>query len=290
MTQVRVVKKVFFIFVHEVNYVSYILTNNSLHMNQNSSNLDSEILSEKEIRRYAKQMEIPAIGLKGQEKIKQSKVLVVGAGGKGTTILQNLASAGVGKLGISDNFPVEEKELSRQYLYGNSDLGKQKAIVSKQKLLKINHFVHYELHNVCLSESNIKSICKSYDILIDATDNFASRYLINDTAISLGKPMIFGMVKDPIGMVSVFNYMDGPSLRCLFPEKPAHANIKNSTEFINMVSLMGIIGSIVANETIKVILEIPSKLSGNLLKFNARDFSITFEKIKKNQKYFRRFE
>ena len=249
-------------------------------MDENNINLSSEILTEKEIRRYKLQISKSSIGLKGQEKIKQSKVLVVGAGGKGTSVLQNLATIGVGKLGISDNFHVEENELSRQYLYGNSDLGKQKAIISKQKLLEINHFVDYELHNVCLSESNIESICANYDILIDATDNFASRYLISDTAVSLDKPMIFGMIKDSIGMISVFNYMGGPSLRGLFPEKSAYSHSESSGEFSCQVSLMGIIGSIIANETIKIILGLSSKLNGSLLKYNASAFKIDIERIK----------
>lgn len=256
-------------------------------MNLNTANLRSEILSQQEIRRYALQISAPSIGLSGQEKIKQAKVLVVGAGGKGTTVLQNLAAIGVGKLGISDNFVVEEHELSRQYLYGNSDLGKQKAIISKQKLIEINHFVDYELHNVCLSETNIQSICKNYDILIDATDNFSSRYLISDTAVLLGKPMIFGMVYDSTGIVSVLNYMDGPSLRCLFPEKPAAEHSENSGEFTCQVSLMGIIGSFIANETIKIILGVSSRLSGSVLKYDAGNFTISFEKFKKNQENFK---
>ena len=223
-------------------------------MNQNTKELNSEILSQKEIRRYTLQINSPQIGLEGQEKIRNSKILVVGAGGKGTSVLQNLATLGIGKIGISDNFPVQEAELSRQHLYGNSDLGKQKAIISKQKLLDINHFVDYELHNVCLSENNIQSICKNYDVLIDATDNFASRYLISDTAIALGKPMIFGMIAGKIGLVSVFNFKGGPSLRCLFPEIPDDLYSKESDEFACQVSILGIIGSIIANEALKIIL------------------------------------
>lgn len=264
----------------------FILVNNSF-MNQNTENPSSEILSQKEIRRYTLQINASTIGVKGQEKIKQSKILVVGAGGKGTSILQTLATIGIGKIGISDNYPIEESELSRQYLYGNSDLGKQKAIVSKQKLMEINHFVNYELHNVCLSETNSKTICEKYDILIDATDNFSSRYLINDTAIALNKPMIFGMVKNHFGLISVFNYMGGPSLRCLFPEKPTLNCTDNSEGFVCQVSLMGIIGSIVANEILKIILGRNTKLSGNLLKFNAVNYSVSFEKIKKNPENFK---
>jgi adenylyltransferase/sulfurtransferase len=256
-------------------------------MNPNTKNLRSEILSLQEIRRYASQINTPSFGLKGQEKLKQAKVLVVGAGGKGTTVLQNLATLGVGKLGISDDFIIEEHELSRQHLYGNADLGKQKAIISKQKLMEINHFVDYELHNVCLSETNIKSICKNYDILIDTTDNFSSRYLINDTAISLGKPMIIGMVYRSKGFVSVLNHLGGPSFRCLYPEKPDDSKVDNSDDFVCNVSLMNVVGSLVANETIKIILGISSKLFGNVLKFDAGNFNISLEKIDKKEENFR---
>lgn len=256
-------------------------------MNLNTANLSSEFLSQKEIRRYALQINSALIGLKGQEKLKQSKVLVVGAGGKGTTVLQSLATIGIGKIGISDNFPVEENELSRQSLYGNSDLGKQKAIISKQKLLEINHFVEYELHNVCLAESNIQPICNEYDILIDTTDNFGSRYLISDTAVALNKPMIFGMVRGTTGIVSVINYMNGPSLRCIYPDKPDILENDNDDGFACQVSLMGIIGSIVANETIKVILGVSTMLNGNLLKYNASNFSAALEKVEKNPENFK---
>jgi len=143
-------------------------------MDQQNQKPVSEILSAQEIRRYSLQINNASLGVEGQEKIKQAKVLVVGAGGKGSSLMQIMAAVGVGMIGISDNFPVQEADLSRQHLYGSSDLGKQKAIISKQKLIQINHFVEYKLHNVCLSEQNINTICSNYDILIDATDNFTA--------------------------------------------------------------------------------------------------------------------
>lgn len=250
-------------------------------------NAPSSILTEKEIRRYALQIGMTAIGQEGQEKIKQAKVLVIGAGGKGGSVLQNLATVGVGKIGICDNYPVQENELARQYLYGNKDLGKQKAIISKQKLLEINHFVDYELHNVCLNENNINLICYPYDILIDTTDNLPSRYLINDAAVSLGKPLIYGEINNGIGFVSVFNYMEGPSLRCLYPAPVKKSEKPGSNTFACQVSVMSIIGSIIANETLKIILSMETILNGNLLQFDGGNYAFSFKKIEKNQSNFK---
>lgn len=256
-------------------------------MNTIDKSLTSNILSQKEIRRYAIQISSSSIGLTGQEKLKQAKILVIGAGGKGTVILQHLAAMGIGTLGISDNLLVEEAELTRQFLYGNSDLGKQKAIISKQKLIEINHMVNYQLHNVCLNADNINWICEEYDILIDATDNFPARYLINDAAIKLNKPMIFGLAEGVTGMISVFNYKNGPSLRCLFPKVPTGINNNVPGESIAEVSILSIIGAIIANETVKVILGKDTQLSGNLLKFNGSDYSFIFETIQKNPDNFK---
>jgi adenylyltransferase/sulfurtransferase len=255
-------------------------------MNDSGKQLVSEILSQKEIRRYVLQISLPDIGLTGQEKIKQAKILVIGAGGKGTSVLQNLATVGVGKLGISDNYPIEESQLSRQHFYGNGDIGKQKAIVSKQKLMEINPLVNYELHNVCLSEQNIEIICKNYDILIDTTDNFPAHFLINDASIKLGKPMIFGTAINPNGLVSVFNYKGGPSFKSLYPTVPKYENKPQLDGLLCQSSLLNIIGAIIANETIKLILGHDSLLSGNLLKFDAMAYSIAFETIIKNPQNF----
>lgn len=256
-------------------------------MEESSSKTSSSVLSDKEMRRYALQIGMSAIGKEGQERIKNAKVLVIGAGGKGSSVLQNLATVGVGKIGICDNYPVQENELARQYLYGNSDLGKQKAIISRQKLLEINHLVEYELHNVCLNENNINLICFPYDILIDATDNFPSRYLINDAAISLGKPLIYGEVVNGLGLASVFNYKNGPSLRCLYPDYIDNADRPSCSDFTCQVASMSIIGSIIANETLKLILSKDTILSGNLLQFDGGSYTFSFQKIHKNQANFK---
>lgn len=256
-------------------------------MKETPNQVASTLLSDKEMRRYALQIGMSPIGLEGQERIKKAKVLVIGAGGKGGAVLQNLATVGVGKIGICDNYPVQEDELARQYLYGNSDLGKQKAIISKQKLEEINHLIKYELHNVCLNENNINLICHPYDVLIDATDNFPSRYLINKAAIELGKPLIYGEVVNNLGLTSVFNYKDGPSFKCLYPEPLKNAERPCSTNFSCQVAVMSIIGSIMANETLKVILSQETKLSGNLLQFEGGSYTFSLQKIEKNPANFK---
>ncbi len=242
-------------------------------------------LSTKEIRRYSHQINQKGIGLEGQEKIKGSKVLIIGAGGKGTAVLQVLSSIGVGYMGICDDFLVEESTLSRQHLYGNIDIGKQKAIVSKQKLQEINHFISYELHNVCLNENNIDKIVGGYDILVDATDNFPTRYLISDAAIRMEKPLVFGSVHNHTAMVSVFNYQRGPSLRCAYP-KPPSGTVDNVDGFACHTSLLSMVGSIIANEVLKIILDKSTVLSGNIMKISGVTYDASFQLVEKNEENF----
>lgn len=239
----------------------------------------SAILSQKEIRRYALQISIAELGISGQEKLKQAKVLVIGAGGKGSSALENLASIGIGHIGICDNFPVQEGDLSRQHLYGNNDLGKQKAIIARQKLQEINPLVSYKLHNVCLNENNIKGIAESYDILIDATDNFAAHYLIDDAASSLKKPLIFGSIFGGLGYVSVFSYKEGPSLRDAYPQPVKEGEINFSNGFACQITLMSIIGAVIANETVKLALKLDTQLNGKILTIDSANYSLLFNEI-----------
>ncbi len=248
--------------------------------------MESQILNDNELRRYTCQISLESVGINGQKKLKEASVLVIGAGGKGTAVLQNLVTAGVGKIGISDNLPVEEKFLPKQRLYGNSDIGKQKAIISRQKLVELNHFVNFELHNICIDKNNILNICKEYSLLVDATDNFPSKYLINDAAIILNKPFVFGSVLNPVGMVSVFNYNQGPSLRCLFPAAPPTDKAKGQKNIAAVGILYNIVGTIMANEVLKIILQLENIISGKLLLFNILDYTISFNKIIKNRNNF----
>jgi sulfur-carrier protein adenylyltransferase/sulfurtransferase len=247
-------------------------------MNDSNKIANSEILTTKELRRYELQINNPLIGIKGQEKIKQSKVLIIGTGSKGTCILQYLSALGVGKLGICDNSIVEENELSRQFLFGNSDLGKQKAITSKQKLNEINHLVQYELHNVLLNEQNINSIISNYDILVDSTENFDTHYLIDEAAIKNDIPYIFFNITGDVVSITVLNYQRGPTLKLLFPVKPEDKS-NSKHEFLSQVSLTGIIGAIISTEVVKIIFGLQTQLNGNLMNFYPNDYQISFTKI-----------
>ena len=163
---------------------------------------------------------LPEIGAEGQGKLLQAKVLVVGAGGLGCPVLQYLAAAGVGVLGLMDDDVVDESNLQRQVLYGSRDIGKLKAIIAKQRLTESNDLSSYNVLNIRLNKKNVLNVVKDYDIVIDATDNFPSRYLINDACIILNKPMVYGAIYKFQGQVTVFNYKGGPSYRCLHPIPP----------------------------------------------------------------------
>ena len=175
--------------------------------------MKSEFLSAREIRKFEEQINLPGVGIQGQEKFRKARILVIGAGGKGASALQALVAAGVGYIGICDNYPVEESALPRQCLYGEIDTGKLKAIVARQHLLEHTKLTEIELHNICLSDTNIRNIISDYDIVLDATDNFMAHYLISDGTVATGKPLVFGSVYHNTSQVSVFNYAGGPSLR-----------------------------------------------------------------------------
>lgn len=241
------------------------------------------MLSERELRRFQKQINLPSVGQEGQERIKNASVLVVGAGGKGTAVLKNLVSGGIGKIGISDNYLVEEQALANQSLYGHSDIGKLKAIITRQKLNEINHFTHIELHNVCLEKHNILSVFKAYQIVVDATDNYPAHGLINDASIISKKPVVFGEIEDYKGLVSVFNYKECPTYRCLYPTKPE--KVKSNLQGIpSCGTIYPIVGSIMANEVFKLILSLDNYICGELLQFDIRDYTTTFRKINFNTK------
>jgi len=249
--------------------------------------MKSEVISDKEMRILARQIQMPEVGIAGQEKIKKARVLVIGAGGKGTSALQNLVSAGIGFLGISDNFLVDEASLPQQNLYGEKDLGKQKAIISKQRLAEPGRMTTFSLHNICLSDTNILKIITPYDIILDATDNFPAHYLINDAAIISGKPFVFGSVVHNSGLVSVFNYAGGPSLRCLYPHIP-HNHARFTDKGLPALGLLyEITGTIMAAETLKIILGLPSILKGSLMHFEMDTYSSSFEPVIRNEDNFK---
>jgi len=231
--------------------------------------MDSNILSPREIRRYSKQIMIPEIGHKGQEKLKKAKVLVIGAGGIGCPVLQYLTAAGVGKIGIAEFDMVDETNLQRQVLYGSTDVGKLKSIIAKNRLEHLNSFVTLEIFNLRCDASNSLNIINKFDVIVDATDNFDTRYIINDTCVILNKPMIHGAIYKYEGVLSVFNYKGGPTYRCYNPQTE-NKSFKNP--FPSGVGLFGvlpgIIGTYIANEVIKIITETGDVLSGKVMLIN----------------------
>jgi sulfur-carrier protein adenylyltransferase/sulfurtransferase len=218
---------------------------------------------------------IPEIGIEGQEMLKKAKVLIVGAGGLGCPVLLYLTVAGIGKISVVEFDMVEEPNLQRQVLYGSSDVGKLKSIIAKSRLEHLNSFVDLEIINLRLDKSNALKILKDYDLVVDATDNLDTRYIINDSCIILNKPMIHGSIYKFEGMVSVFNYQGGPTYRCFNPDN-------DNKEFKNPLPadvglfgvLPGITGTYMANEAIKIITGAGNVLSGKILLINI--FNNTF--------------
>jgi len=225
-------------------------------------------LSKIEIERYSRHLSLEKVGYAGQEKLKSAKVLVVGAGGLGCPILQYLVAAGVGELGIVDFDKVEESNLQRQVLFNSDIVGTNKALSAKIQLEKLNSFVKLKAYPKKLTAENAVSLFKLYDFIIDGTDNFTTRYLVNDAAVLSKKPFIYGAIYRFEGQLSVFNYQNGPTYRCLFPNPSQLLAEANCSEAGVLGVLPGIIGTYMANEAIKIILGIGNVLSGKLMLIN----------------------
>lgn len=224
------------------------------------------MLSEKEKERYSRHLLLEEIGEQGQEKIKNAKVLVVGAGGLGSPVLLYLAAAGIGQIGIMDNDTVSESNLQRQVLYDTQCIGELKAEVAARKLQGLNPYIQIHSYPQRLSVENSEEIIDKYDVVIDATDNLLSRYAINDICVKCGKPFVYGSICEFDGQVSVFNYQNGTNYRDLYEY---HDGIKDFRQPIGVIgALPGVIGSIQATEAIKVILNRTDTLSGKLLLIN----------------------
>jgi adenylyltransferase/sulfurtransferase len=237
--------------------------------------MESKILSGREIRRYSRQIMIPEIGLEGQEKLSNSKVLVVGAGGLGCPVLQYLTVAGIGKISVVEFDKVDESNLQRQVLYGTSDVGKLKSIIVKERLEHLNSNGKFEIINLRLDASNVLSIISDFDIILDATDNLETRYVINDACIMTNKTMVHGAIYKYEGMVSVFNYMGGPTYRCFNPSGTSESYKNPVPAQVGLLGVLpGITGTLMANEVIKIITGTGDILSGKILIFNI--FNNTF--------------
>jgi sulfur-carrier protein adenylyltransferase/sulfurtransferase len=235
-----------------------------------------------EFARYSRHLIMPEVGLEGQGKLKQASVLIVGAGGLGTPSATYLAAAGVGRIGILDYDVIEKSNLHRQVLYSEADVGKSKAEVARKRLLEINPNVSVEVHKVRLDSSNALEIFGSYDMILDGTDNFPTRYLVNDACVLLGKPNVYASIFRFEGQASVFYAREGPCYRCLYPEPPPPGLVPSCAEGGVLGVLPGIMGSIQAAETIDLILGKGRPLIGRLLLFDALDMTFKELKLRKN--------
>ncbi|OMP30933.1 HesA/MoeB/ThiF family protein [Mangrovimonas sp. DI 80] len=218
------------------------------------------------MNRYSRQINLPQVGISGQQKLTDAKVLVVGAGGLGCAILPYLTSAGIGTIGIIDGDTVDETNLHRQTLFSEKDINLNKAKTAADHLKKNNSTVSIETYDAFLNGKNALDIIPKYDLVIDASDNLATRYLINDACVLFDKPFVHGSVHQFEGQVSVCNYQNGPTYRCLFPE--ANGNVQNCEEAGVLGTTVGLIGMLQANEAMKLILGIGELLSGKLLVYN----------------------
>lgn len=231
------------------------------------------VLTESELNRYSRQIRLPEIGRQGQEKIKESSVLVIGAGALGCAALQYLTAAGVGTLGIVDNDWVDESNLHRQILYNIDDIGKPKPLAAIEKLELLNPEVTFKARFLRLNKESALNIISAYDIIVDCSDNFATRYLINDACVILNKPLVYGEILKFTGQVIVLNYLNGPTLRCLCPDSPHPLEIPTCAETGVLGSIAGTIGSMQATEVIKIILNKEGVLSGKLLSIDFLNFN-----------------
>ncbi len=228
--------------------------------------------------RYQRQIILKEFGEAGQQKLTNASVLMIGVGGLGCPALLYLAAAGVGRIGIVDGDTIDISNLQRQVLYRTDDEGKLKAEVAARELQALNPEVLIDVHAEWLTKENVLSIVEEYDLVIDGSDNFATRYMVNDACVILGKVLVYGSVFKFEGQVSVFNYQDGPTYRCLFPEAPEEGTVPNCSEIGVLGVLPGLIGTLQATEAIKVLAGLEGVLSGELLTVDA--LSMQFQKLK----------
>ncbi len=253
-------------------------------MTQNNGKTE---FTNKELARYSRHVTIPEFGKEGQEKLKNSKVLVIGTGGLGAPALQYLVAAGVGEIGIVDFDKVEDSNLQRQVLFNTDDIGRPKTEVAKEKLEKLNPYVKIHVHETQLTSENALGIFEGYDIVADGTDNFPTRYLVNDACVFTGIPNVYASIFRFEGQVSVFNYKDGeghtgPNYRDLYPTPPPPGLVPSCAEGGVLGVLPGIIGSIQASEVIKVLSNTGDPLSGRFFIFDALSFETRTLKVEKD--------
>ena len=239
-------------------------------------------LTRDEILRYSRHLLIPEVGLHGQEKLKASSALVIGTGGLGSPVALYLAAAGVGRIGLVDYDVVDSTNLQRQVIHGTSTVGRLKVESARDRLLDLNPLIQVDVYNEPFTSVNAMRIANDYDVLIDGTDNFPTRYLTNDVCVFLGKPNVYGSIYRFDGQASVFFAKEGPCYRCLFPEPPPPGLVPSCAEGGVLGVLPATIGSVQATEALKLLLGIGESLIGKLLLYNALDMTFDFVKLKKN--------
>ena len=239
-------------------------------------------LSQEELLRYSRHLLIPEVGLEGQRKLKNASVLVVGSGGLGSPVTLYLAAAGVGRIGIIDYDVVDSSNLQRQVLHSTQAIGKLKVESARQRLTSLNPYIQVDAYNEVFTAENAERIAASYDILVDGTDNFPTRYLLNDLAVFTGKPFVYGSIFRFEGQVSVFDARVGPCYRCLFPTPPPPGSVPACGDAGVFGVLPGTIGTIQATEVIKLILGIGEPLTGKLLLYDALSMSQQIVNLRKN--------
>ena len=235
-----------------------------------------------EMKRYSRHLIIPEIGMTGQKRLKNARVLVVGAGGLGSPALLYLAAAGVGTLGVIDFDVVDESNLQRQIIHGQSDIGRLKAESARDTVAEINPFVHVQVHTEALSNDNVLELFSEYDLIVDGTDNFATRYMVNDACVLLGKPYVWGSIFRFDGQASVFWAEHGPCYRCLYPDPPPPGMVPSCAEGGVLGVLCASIGSIQVNEAIKLLTGVGDSLVGRLMIYDALEMNYRAVRVRKD--------
>ncbi|MEN9225603.1 MAG: molybdopterin-synthase adenylyltransferase MoeB [Thermostichus sp. HHBFW_bins_43] len=247
-------------------------------------NLDTSqvSLSRDEMERFSRHLILPEVGLEGQKRLKAGKVLCIGTGGLGSPLLLYLAAAGIGRIGIVDFDVVDVSNLQRQVIHGTSWVGKPKVESAKNRILEINPYCQVDVYETALKSHNALELFADYDVIVDGTDNFPTRYLVNDACVLTGKPNVYGSIFRFEGQATVFNYEDGPNYRDLYPEPPPPGLVPSCAEGGVLGILPGIIGVIQATETVKILLGIGNTLSGRLLLYDALKMTFRELKLRKN--------
>ena len=245
-------------------------------------NLDEIQLTKDDYERYSRHLILPEVGVEGQKRLKAASVLCIGTGGLGSPLLLYLAAAGIGRLGIVDFDVVDHSNLQRQVIHGTSWVDKPKIESAKNRIHEINPFCQVDLYNTRVSSENALELIEPYDIVVDGTDNFPTRYLVNDACVLLNKPNVYGSIFRFEGQATVFNYQEGPNYRDLYPEPPPPGMVPSCAEGGVLGILPGIIGVIQATETVKIVLGQGTTLSGRLLLFNALEMKFRELKLRPN--------